>query len=270
VVVPDDGNAVTNPVAPTSAGGGTGVPSGTRPSGGGASRGRGVALTALGVSALALLLAFGSVLFAWRAIDQAKDAKSYALAGRPAGDGSTPTPAGTETSSSLPSDPPSDPPSESPSDLPRSPGERPVLTEQTVYETKYEKQPLVLQATCGRTMYADLDEPRAQNDDDQADIRMAIDCTAKVPTFRLMDDVQGSEKAQSGMTPKECADKIRIAPIGRDASVPVRKGTALCITTSYQAAHDRREPWRMILINVVGVSNDGTTTVEVSAWNIPD
>lgn len=145
-----------------------------------------------------------------------------------------------------------------------------MLTEQTVYEPKYQKQPMVLQAACGRTMYADLDEPRAQNDEEQAEISLSISCSANLPVIRLMDGVEGSEDARPGMTPKECADKIRSALVGRDAPIPVRKGTALCITTSYHDARERRDQWRMILMQVVGVSNDGATTVELSAWNIPD
>ncbi|MDG4815921.1 hypothetical protein O7628_10430 [Micromonospora sp. WMMD956] len=229
---------------------------------------------ALGVSFLALLLAFGSMIFAWRAVDQAKDAKSFALSGRPSNGAASATPpvAGPETPAA-PSETPSQLPSDLPSgieDVPRSPDGAPVLTEQTVYEPKYEKQPLVLKATCGRTMYADLDEPRAKNEEAQADVRLVINCNADLPTFRLMDGVEGSEEARPGMTPKECAEKIRSAPIGRDAPIPVRKGTAVCITTSWQAARERGDRWRMILMHIVGVSNDGATTVEVSAWNIPD
>ncbi|MGC5660194.1 hypothetical protein ACN261_07260 [Micromonospora sp. WMMD723] len=229
-----------------------------------------MALTALGVSVLALLLAFGSALFAWRAVDQAKDAKSFALGNRPATIAPPPNPSGAAPATSAPA---SNLPSELPSgidDVPRSPGEAPVLTEQTVYEPKYQKQPMVLQAACGRAMYADLDEPRAKNDDDQAEISLSTSCSSNQPMLRLMDGVEGSEDARPGMTPKECADKIRSALVGRDAPIPVRKGTALCITTSYQDARERRDQWRMILMQVVGVSNDGAATVELSAWNIPD
>ncbi|MFI0795305.1 hypothetical protein ACH4OY_21895 [Micromonospora rubida] len=204
------------------------------------------------------------MLFAWRAIDQAKDAKSTALGRQPTSDLSPATP-GAGANTLIPSELPS-----GAGDVSRSPGEVPVLTEQTVYEPKYEKQPLVLKAACERPMYADLDEPRVKNDKAQADIELIVNCDTDLLNFGLMEKVEGSEEARPNMTPKECADKIRSALVGREAPIPVRKGSALCITTNYDAARASGDQWRMILMHVVGVANDGATTVEVSAWNIPD
>ncbi|MFJ6198150.1 hypothetical protein [Micromonospora sp. NPDC092111] len=220
---------------------------------------------ALAVAVLALLLAFGSTLFAWRAVDQAKDAKSIALRDR------TPDAAPTAPVTTVPgaAESPSDPPS-APGDVSRSPGDAPLLTEQTVYEPKYEKQPLVLKSTCSYPMYADLDEPRAKTENADTEIRFNAGCGNEPASFRLLDGVEGSEAARPGMTPKECAEKIRSAPVGLNAPIPVRKGTAACVTTDYSAARARGEQWRMILVYVVGVANDGAATVEVSAWNIPD
>jgi hypothetical protein len=223
------------------------------------------ALVALAVAALALLLAFGSALFAWRAVDQAKDAKSIALS-RPAPDAPSPVAA---TTAPEPGQLPSDLPSV-PEDVPRSPGSAPELTEQTVYEPKYEKQPLVLKSSCSYSMYADLDEPRAKNDAADGDVKFTTGCGNDPSAFRLLDGVLGSEAARPGMTPKECAERIRTAPVGQNAPIPVRKGTAVCVTTNYGEARAHGDKWRMILMYVVGVANDGAATVEVTAWNIPD
>ncbi|MFI7577085.1 hypothetical protein [Micromonospora sp. NPDC049497] len=256
------------PSVPPSAAGSAGAPSEGRPAlaGRASSTGTRFALVALVAAVLALLLASGSALFAWRAVDQAKDAKSIALSGRPAG---TPSQAPPSAATSAAESPVDSSPS-SVQDVPRSPGEEPELTEQTVYEPKYDKQTLILKARCGYSMYADLDEPRAKNEQDDADLRFIAGCGNQPTNFRLLDGVQGSEAARPGMTPKDCAEKIRSAPVGKDAAIPVRKDAAICVTTNYQEARARGDEWRMILLYVVGVANDGATTVEVYAWDIPD
>lgn len=72
-----------------------------------------------------------------------------------------------------------------------------------------------------------------------------------------------------GMTPQDCADKIRTAPIGLGAEIPVRQGLVLCITTSFQAARSRGDLQRMVLLEITGVGADKSVTVQVTAWDIP-
>ncbi|WP_140158024.1 hypothetical protein [Micromonospora sp. NBS 11-29] len=226
-------------------------------------------MLALGVAGLALLLALGSAIFAWRAIDQAKDAKDIALRSEPA---AGPT-AGSEPGGGT-QPPASSAPTETggttPDDTPRSPGEAPALNERTVYRPSYQKEPLVLQAACSYSMYADLDEPRTRNDSTGADIRYTRGCGNEPSTLRLEEGVDGTDAAAAGMTPQECANKIRTALIGEDQRIPVRKGTTICVTTDYAYAKAHGDPWRMALIEVVGVGNDGSTTLQVTGWEIPD
>ncbi|PMR61348.1 hypothetical protein C1A38_09435 [Verrucosispora sp. ts21] len=225
-------------------------------------------MVALVVAVLALVLAGGSALFAWRAIDQAKDAKAIALAGPgrvssaspPTDPGAPPVATDAPATSGVPA---GDPP-------PRSPDEVPELTEQTLYQPKYQKQSLVLKATCSSSMYADLDEPRARNESAGTELRFIAGCGNEPTAFRLMDGVEGSEAGRPGMTPQECATQIRLALIAQNARIPARKGSVLCVTTNYRAAKAAGDDWRMVLVEVVGVANDGATTIEVSAWNIPD
>ncbi|TDC31692.1 hypothetical protein [Micromonospora sp. KC213] len=227
--------------------------------------GRPVALLALGVAALALLVAFGSALFAWRAVDQAKDAKSIALAGRPA----EAPPAAPPGSASGPAQSPTEaPPGTDP--LPRSVGEQPELTEQTVYTPAYERKSLKLSATCSAPQYADLDMPQTRNDSAGAEIRLNGSCANEPASFRLLDGVEGSEDAYPGMKPQECSDKIDTALVAPNRRIPASKATVFCLTTNYKDAKARNAPWRMVLVHVVGVANDGVTTIEVTAWNIPD
>ncbi|MEV0429280.1 hypothetical protein [Micromonospora sp. NPDC050495] len=242
---------------------GTGLPG--RPAAAPRPGGRGLAVLALGVAGLALLLALGSTIFAWRAIDQAHDAKDIAL--RPA--------PGTSAASAPASDAPTaaaptatgETPTE---DVPRSPGEAPPLDERTVYRPRYDKQPLTFKVPCSNRMYADLDEPRVMNESTGAEIKFTMGCGNTPSYFTLQDGVDGSEDASAGMLPPACGDKIRTAPIATGAAIPVRKGTAICVTTDYGNARAHGEPWRMILLEVMGVANDGAATVRVTAWDIPD
>jgi hypothetical protein len=50
---------------------------------------------------------------------------------------------------------------------------------------------------------------------------------------------------------------------------PVHKGIAICLTTDYAAAKARGDRWRMVLVEVVGIDNDGAVTVQLTAWDIP-
>ncbi|MGC4888530.1 hypothetical protein [Micromonospora sp. DT227] len=255
---------------------GAGAPSGPGPSGGPGrpvgvprSGGRGLVVLALGVAGLALLLALGSAIFAWRALDQAQDAKDIALRSGPIvsasatgePDGGAQTPA---------SSAPTEAGGTTPDDTPRSPGEAPPLDERTVYRPSYQKQPLVLKASCSNSMYADLDEPRTRNDATGADIRFSRGCGNEPSTLRLEDGVEGTDATSASATPQECAEKIRTALIGEGQPIPVRKGTTICVTTDYAYAKAHGDPWRMALIEVIGVANDGSTTLQVTGWDIPD
>ncbi|MDG4830324.1 hypothetical protein O7627_13550 [Solwaraspora sp. WMMD1047] len=217
---------------------------------------------ALSVSVMALLIAFGSAVFAWRAIDQAEDAKEIALAGR--GDEpqlerrapTNPTDLTESTDSSA-------------GNLggPTASGQPPRLDERTVYNIKYEDQTLTLKATETESMELDLDEPRA-NVRDEADIRLEVEYGTAQRYLELVEDVQGSEGAGPGSTPYDCAEKIRTAPLG-SSRVPVKQGVVICVMTSFSAAQKRGDPQRMVRLEVTGVGADQAVTVKVSAWDIP-
>ncbi|MFC6017031.1 hypothetical protein ACFP2T_12550 [Plantactinospora solaniradicis] len=220
---------------------------------------------------MALLLALGSTVFAWRAIDQAKDAKDIAIGRLPVAGGGpatdapeAPTAPSTADQGQTPAEA-----TTAPDDVPRSPGEPPELNERTVYQPEYEKQSLTLRARCGYDMYADLDEPRARVDGAGHDLRFTAACGNEPSSLRLGEGVQGSESARPGMTPQECVDAIRTAPIAEGAKVPVRKASMICVTTNYAAARERGDVWRMALVEIVAVANDGAVTIQATAWNIP-
>lgn len=216
-------------------------------------------MVALGAALLALLVSCASALFSWRAADQAAEAKDAALGGR-SQQGATPQ-AGVPNPTAAPAEKP--PPADPNATVP------PTLGEDTVYSVHYTKQTLTLTAKCNDSMYADLDEPRGNVASNGADIEFIAGCSATNPSgLSLGSGVDASSAGAPNMDPRECADRIRTSPVG-DAPIPVRKGVAICMTTSYAAARARGDRWRLVLLVVTGVAEDGAVTVEANAWDAP-
>jgi hypothetical protein len=219
---------------------------------------------------LALVIAFVSVGFAWRAMDQAKDAKTIALAGGRGPLGPTSQPTGAALTGTSPtSATTSDSPTGQPVDPAVTPG-LPELNERTQYTVKYQKQPLTLrQARCNTDVYVDLDEPRVGVGRDQGDLAQALDCSGQSLSFQLGEGAQGSQSDTPGLTPQDCAERIRTSPLPADSSVPVRKGVVLCVITSLASAQSRGDTQKMVVVEVSGISDDKAVSVLVTAWSIP-
>jgi hypothetical protein len=234
-----------------------------------ARRQRGAAL-ALGVAVLALLVAVVSLVVAWRAVDQAGDAKQFALAG---GTGEVADPAARVPTAPVTTGAP--PPTEAPVDAvtsapdPSASGEPAPLDERTAYTPRYEKQILTLKAGCNDNMYIDLDEPRANVEYSDYDLGFTRRCQGEASVLTFGDGVEGSESGNPQMTPHDCAERIRTAPVGTEAKVPVRKGVVLCVTTSLGKAREKGDSQRMVRLEITGAAEDGTVTLQSTAWNIP-
>ena len=67
---------------------------------------------------------------------------------------------------------------------------------------------------------------------------------------------------------RKAGTAARTAPVA-GIGIPVRQGTVVCLQTSFSYARSHGDPWRIVLVEVTGVGNDGTVTVQASAWNIP-
>ncbi|WP_329109304.1 hypothetical protein OG792_11245 [Micromonospora sp. NBC_01699] len=217
---------------------------------------------------LALLVALGSALVAWRAIDQANDARDIALAGRvptePVTGQPGPPPAPSVTNRGAPA--PTVTAVESV--RPTASGQAPKLDENTVYGVRYEHEELTLTAACDFSMYADLDLPQANVPQTGHDLRFTQRCGGDTSSFSLGDGVGGSASVLPGMTPQECNKKILSAPLGT-ATIPVRDGAIFCIRTSRQSALERGDDWRMVAVEVTGIAGNGAVTIALQAWNIP-
>jgi hypothetical protein len=232
-----------------------------------AKRARG-AVVALGVAALALLVAAVSLVVAWRAVDQAGDAKQIALASGTGSASEAPAAAPPSVASEEAPVPTEAPATGAPAVPDPNGSGAPPLNEQTVYTSKYEKQELTLKAECSYSMYADLDEPRANVGSSGYDLALTGFCTNRPGYLSLGTGVEGSTSGSSNMTPKDCAEKIRTAPLG-DATVPARKGSVVCLTTSFAEAQEKGDNQRLVLLEVTGVADDGAVTIKATAWNIP-
>lgn len=209
---------------------------------------------------LALILASVALLVSWRALDQANDARDIAKA---AGGGPVPPPS---ASPEGPNPPPTD--STSAPQTPDSTASEPELNAQTRYTVKYEKEVLTLRSGCNSSVDIDLDEPRVGVANGE-DIEFSSICGADPSNFRLAWGSRGTQADTAALTPNDCADRIRKAPLGSDVAVPARKGAVMCVITSLTEAVKRGEQRKMVLVEVTGTSDDGTVTVSATAWNIP-
>jgi hypothetical protein len=228
---------------------------------------RGLGLMALAVAALSLLVAVVASVVAVRAGNDAAEARELASAlGAQRGPAPTvPTEAAPPPAEPPPAGGPADPATD-PGD-PNATGE-PRLDERTTYEVKYQREPLTVSSECNYSMYVDVDEPRADVPSTGWDVAFTGGCgVADPPTLRLGEGVAGTVAGSRMSTPADCAEKIRQAPIGSDVSVPARQGVVLCINTSYAAARERGDQWRIARLEIVS-AEDGTARIEAYAWNV--
>jgi hypothetical protein len=142
---------------------------------------------------------------------------------------------------------------------------------ETVYTVHYTKQVLTLTARCGYAMYADRDGPRGNVEAQGADLAFEPGCSAPNPAvFSLGDGVDGSAAGSPDMDPVTAPT---VSAPRRSATPPSRyarawpSGLAVCLTTWYPAARARGDKWRLVLLLVTGVADDGSVAVAVSAWD---
>ena len=110
-----------------------------------------------------------------------------------------------------------------------------------------------MQVGCAAVMYLDLDEPRADADQQGSDLRYDSRCGAGRPALTLAPGAAAGSRAGPDTDAAGCAQAIRTSPLGVNADVPVQKGTVLCVLTSAADAEERGERPRMVLVEVTEV-----------------
>lgn len=189
----------------------------------------GVVLAVL-ISLLALLASGGAGLLSWRAFDMARAAQGRPPQAAPA--------AGGEVAASRPPEP-------------------------EEYPVDYAKEPLRVQAGCSAVLYLDLDEPRADAEEQVADLRYDSRCGTETPRLSLGAGAEaGSEGSGSDLDAAGCMRAIRTGPLGPGAEVEVRKGTALCVLTA-------ATPAELVLVEIIDVGGTGTAGLRATSWRVP-
>ena len=206
-----------------------------------------LAVLALGASAVAVVIA-------WRALTVAGTHPTAA-----------PTPAGATPSYVSPSEPAL---SAEPAEPAASPEpSAPAASAAAEYPVSYSEEPLEVQVGCASVMYLDLDEPRADADQQLSDLRYDSRCGGKTkPTLSLGPGAAGGSQVDGSDTDADGCDRaIRTSPLGSGADVPAVQGTVLCVLTS---AVEGDRP-RMVLVEVTDVAVDGTAGLRATSWTVP-
>jgi len=223
---------------------------------------------AVAVSVLSLLVAAASTLIAWRALDQAKDAKAIAL--RPAGDGQPvrSSSAPTVPATTAPAEPPAVDPTtgEANDDIP--------LNTAASYTVAYQGENLRVQVRCDNNTYVDLDKPEVGSDYQISDLAMEVNCgPSNVPTFSVTTPAASLPQGDlATLTAKDCVEAVRTGPLAEGATVPVKQGVVMCVLTSGPRAATQGISRKVVAIQVLGVVDEDATdtaSVRVNAWNIP-
>jgi hypothetical protein len=177
------------------------------------------------LSVLALLASVGAGLLSWRAFETARAAHRAPTA---AGDGAV---------------------------------SRPPEPEQ--YQVTYAKEPLRVQVGCSAVLFLDLDEPRADAGEQEADLRYDSRCGNQTPRLSLAAGAaSGSQSSGSDIDAAGCLRAIRTSPLGPGAEVEVKKGTALCVLTA-------ATPAELVLVEILDVGGTGTAGLRATSWRVP-
>lgn len=231
------------------------------------SRGAGLAVV---LALFSLIVSLGTAAIAWRALDQAGDARDIALAGNGGAKPTAAAPGGggegapAPTTAAAPVDTATEGASDGGGASSTTP---PKLDERTVYTPDYPRQTLTITTNGCNGSGVDLDEPRVNGNNAEL---FLVKCYDGQLFLKLGEGVSASSAVSATSTPTECSEKIRTTPLIGESKVPARQGQVLCLSTSYSAAKSSGDKWRMVLVEVTGVGNDNTTaTISATAWVIP-
>ncbi|WP_250037012.1 hypothetical protein [Paractinoplanes maris] len=153
------------------------------------------------------------------------------------------------------------------SNLARAALDRPVPAaagpaEREGFAVSYAQEPLRVQVGCSAVIFLDLDEPRSNAAEKGSDLRYDSRCGDQPPSLVLGSGAAGGSQVMSmDLDAAGCARAIRTSPIGPGASVPVRKGTVLCVLTA-------ATPARMVLIEITDVGKTGTAGMRATSWKV--
>jgi hypothetical protein len=130
------------------------------------------------------------------------------------------------------------------------------------YSVAYAQEPLRVQVGCSAVMYLDLDEPRADADEQVSDLRYDSRCGKDAPRLTLAPGAAAGAQIQNTDTDAaDCERAIRTSPLGPGATVDVKEGTVLCVLTA-------ATPAEMALVEITDVGQTGTAGMRATSWKI--
>ncbi|MBM2623701.1 hypothetical protein JIG36_50255 [Actinoplanes sp. LDG1-06] len=130
------------------------------------------------------------------------------------------------------------------------------------FDVSYAQEPLRVQVGCSAVLFLDLDEPRSNAAEKVSDLRYDSRCGDQPPSLTLGAGAAAGSQVKSNDTDAAgCAKAIRTSPIGPGASIPVRKGTVLCVLTA-------AAPARMALVEITDVGRTGTAGMRATSWKV--
>lgn len=215
------------------------------------------------IALLALLVAAGSAVLAWRAMDQAADAKAIALRG-----GASASTAGPQNSVAPPSG--AAKPTGGTAPGVADPSVPPSLNAQTVFDLKYDNTEMRVQAPCGAVRYLDVDRPQVDSGSAGFDLALRGPCpSVNAVSLQLGDDVKAINDVNPDITPNDCFSRISLSAVAPDSKVAIKQGSVLCVWTSLNAAQGRGDLSQLVVIEVRGIASDDTVTMRLKAWKVP-
>ena len=130
------------------------------------------------------------------------------------------------------------------------------------FDVSYAQEPLRVQVGCSAVLFLDLDEPRSDAGEQVSDLRYDSRCGDQPPSLTLGPGAAGGSQVRDSDTDAAgCERAIRTSPIGPGASVPVRKGTVLCVLTA-------AAPARLVLVEITEVGRTGTAGMRATSWKV--
>jgi hypothetical protein len=142
----------------------------------------------------------------------------------------------------------------------------PAVATPSGYTLRYAQEPLQVRVDCDETALVDLDEPRLDAPEPESDIRYDNRCGAGGPLLSVGPGGQaGSHIGDPEADAPGCADAIDTEPLDPGDTVPVQKGTVLCIRTGGAAGG---QPL-LVLVEVTGLGANGRASLRATAWIPP-
>jgi hypothetical protein len=134
------------------------------------------------------------------------------------------------------------------------------------YTLRYAQEPLQIKVPCDGAALVDLDAPRVDAPEQDSDVRYDNKCGAAGP---LLSVGPGGQRVSHITDPEAdapgCADAIDTEPLDPGESIPVQKGTVLCVRTGGASG---AQPM-LALVEVTGLGAKGAASLRATAWTMP-